>query len=46
MRLASRVAAIEPFWVMECAKAADEIARGPLCDPAQGGRPMVYLNIG
>jgi hypothetical protein len=27
MRLASRVAQIEPFWVMECAKAADEIAR-------------------
>jgi aspartate/methionine/tyrosine aminotransferase len=46
MRLASRVGAIEPFWVMECAKTADEIARGPLCDPAQGGRPMVYLNIG
>ena len=46
MRLASRVELIEPFWVMECAKAADEIARSPLCDPAQGGRPMVYLNIG
>jgi aspartate/methionine/tyrosine aminotransferase len=46
MRLASRVGAIEPFWVMECAKTADEIARGPLCDPARGGRPMVYLNIG
>ena len=31
---------------MECAKVAQEIARGPLCDPARGGRPMIYLNIG
>jgi aspartate/methionine/tyrosine aminotransferase len=46
MKLASRLAAIEPFYVMECAKAADEIARGPQCDPAQGGRRMIYLNIG
>jgi aspartate/methionine/tyrosine aminotransferase len=46
MRTASRLDHIEPFYVMECAKAADEIARGPLCDPAQGGRPMIYLNIG
>jgi aspartate/methionine/tyrosine aminotransferase len=45
-RLASRVAQIEPFWVMECAKAADVIARSPVCDPAQGGRAMIYLNIG
>lgn len=46
MRLASRVDRIEPFWVMECAKTADEIARSPACDPAHGGEPMVYLNIG
>ena len=46
MRLASRVDRIEPFWVMECAKTADEIARSPACDPARGGEPMVYLNIG
>jgi aspartate/methionine/tyrosine aminotransferase len=46
MRLAARLDHIEPFYVMECAKAAQEIARGPLCDPAQGGRPMIYLNIG
>ncbi|MEY4753922.1 MAG: hypothetical protein RJA44_1597 [Pseudomonadota bacterium] len=46
MRLASRVGQIEPFWVMECAKTADEIARSPACDPARGGRPMLYLNIG
>ena len=46
LRLAQRVAGIEPFWVMECAKAADAIARTPACDPAQGGERMVYLNIG
>ncbi|MEJ6004137.1 pyridoxal phosphate-dependent aminotransferase [Paucibacter sp. AS339] len=46
MRLAGRLQQIEPFYVMECAKAAAEIARGPLCDPAQGGRRMIYLNIG
>ena len=46
MRLASRLDHIEPFYVMECAKAAQEISRGPLCNPAQGGRPMIYLNIG
>ena len=46
MKLASRLDHIDPFWVMECAKAADAIARSPECDPAQGGEPMVYLNIG
>jgi aspartate/methionine/tyrosine aminotransferase len=46
LRLARRVAGIEPFWVMECAKAADAIARTPACDPAQGGERMIYLNIG
>jgi aspartate/methionine/tyrosine aminotransferase len=46
MRTASRLEHIEPFYVMECAKAADEIARSPACDPAQGGEPMIYLNIG
>jgi len=46
MKLAGRLDQIEPFYVMECAKAAAEIARGPLCDPALGGRPMIYLNIG
>lgn len=46
MKLAARLDQIEPFYVMECAKAAAEIARGPLCDPAQGGRRMIYLNIG
>ncbi len=46
MKLARRLDHIEPFYVMECAKAAQEISRGPLCDPARGGRPMIYLNIG
>jgi aspartate/methionine/tyrosine aminotransferase len=46
MKLASRVERIEPFWVMEMAKAAREVAAGPECDPAQGGEPMIYLNIG
>ncbi len=46
MRLASRIGNIEPFYVMECAKRADEIARSAVCDPAQGGRHMIYLNIG
>jgi aspartate/methionine/tyrosine aminotransferase len=46
VKLARRLEHIEPFYVMECAKAAQEIARGPLCDPARGGRPMIYLNIG
>ena len=46
MKIASRLEHIEPFYVMECAKAASEIAASALCDPARGGRPMIYLNIG
>ena len=46
IRTARRLDAIEPFYVMECAKAADVIARSPACDPAQGGEPMIFLNIG
>jgi aspartate/methionine/tyrosine aminotransferase len=46
MKLAQRLDHIEPFWVMECAKAAEQIARSPACDPAQGGEPMIFLNIG
>jgi aspartate/methionine/tyrosine aminotransferase len=46
MKLASRLDHIEPFYVMECAKAAAELAASALCDPAQGGRPMIFLNIG
>jgi aspartate/methionine/tyrosine aminotransferase len=46
MKLAARLDHIDPFYVMECAKAAAEIARSPVCDPTQGGRRMIYLNIG
>lgn len=46
MRTAQRLDRIEPFYVMECAKAAQEIAHSPACDPARGGSPMIYLNIG
>ena len=46
MKLASRLDRIEPFYVMECAKAAVEIARSAECDPARGGTPMIFLNIG
>ena len=46
MRTARRLEHIEPFYVMECAKAADAIAHSPACDSARGGEPMIYLNIG
>ena len=46
MKLAQRLSHIEPFYVMECAKAAAELARGPECDPRLGGKPMIFLNIG
>lgn len=46
MKLAGRLAAIEPFYVMECAKTAAQIAQGPRCDESAGGRRMIYLNIG
>jgi aspartate/methionine/tyrosine aminotransferase len=46
IRVSSRLEHIEPFYVLECAKAADAIARSPACDPALGGEPMIFLNIG
>jgi aspartate/methionine/tyrosine aminotransferase len=46
MKLASRLDHIEPFYVMEVSKAAAALAAGPACDPAQGGRRMLWLNIG
>jgi aspartate/methionine/tyrosine aminotransferase len=46
IRTAQRLEHIEPFYVMECAKAADLIARSPECDPARGGESMIFLNIG
>jgi aspartate/methionine/tyrosine aminotransferase len=42
LRTASRLDHIEPFYVMECAKAASELARSPEC----AERPMIFLNIG
>jgi aspartate/methionine/tyrosine aminotransferase len=42
MKLARRLDHIEPFYVMECAKAAVEIARSPECADS----PMIFLNIG
>jgi aspartate/methionine/tyrosine aminotransferase len=45
-RLAARLDHIEPFYVMECAKAAQALADSPACDPAAGGSPMIFLNIG
>ncbi|HSW07664.1 pyridoxal phosphate-dependent aminotransferase [Aquabacterium sp.] len=46
MKTARRLDHIEPFYVMECAKAAVEIAASPACDPRQGGERMLFLNIG
>lgn len=42
MKLATRAGRIEPFYVMEVAKAAAERAR----TTGTGGREMVFLNIG
>lgn len=46
MKLAGRLDRIEPFYVMELAKAAAHMAASPACDPAQGGRRMIRLNVG
>jgi len=42
MRIASRAQKIEPFYVMEVAKAATALAR----EVAHGDAPMIFLNIG
>ena len=42
MKLARRLDHIEPFYVMEFAKAATELARSAEC----ANRPMIFLNIG
>jgi aspartate/methionine/tyrosine aminotransferase len=42
LRISSRAGRIEPFYVMEVAKAASQLAR----EFAQGQRPMIFLNIG
>jgi len=42
MRISGRAQRIEPFYVMEVAKAASELAR----QVAQTDSPMIFLNIG
>ena len=42
MRIASLIERIEPFYVMEVAKAASQLAR----EVAHTDRPMIFLNIG
>ena len=42
MRTSARAARIEPFYVMEVAKAASRLA----AEVAQSARPMIFLNIG
>jgi len=42
MRIARRAERIEPFYVMEVAKAASQLAR----EVARSERPMIFLNIG
>ena len=42
MRISARAERIEPFYVMEVAKAAGALAR----DVAHTDRPMIFLNIG
>ena len=42
MKISARAQRIEPFYVMEVAKAASQLAR----EFAHGDRPMIFLNIG
>jgi aspartate/methionine/tyrosine aminotransferase len=42
MRISTRAQRIEPFYVMEVAKAATQYAR----EFAHSQRPMIFLNIG
>ena len=42
MRISARAQRIEPFYVMEVAKAASQLAR----EVAHSDRPMIFLNIG
>ena len=42
MRISARARRIEPFYVMEVAKAAAQLAR----EVAHSDRPMIFLNIG
>ena len=42
MRISRLIERIEPFYVMEVAKAASQLAR----EVAHTGKPMIFLNIG
>ncbi len=42
MRISQRAQRIEPFYVMEVAKAASKLAR----EVAHSDQPMIFLNIG
>ncbi|MDD0837037.1 pyridoxal phosphate-dependent aminotransferase [Curvibacter sp. HBC61] len=42
MKISTRAGRIEPFYVMEVAKAASQLAR----EVAHSSRPMIFLNIG
>ena len=42
MKISTRAQRIEPFYVMEVAKAASKMA----LQVAHGDRPMIFLNIG
>ncbi|MDD0817149.1 pyridoxal phosphate-dependent aminotransferase [Curvibacter sp. HBC28] len=42
MKISTRAGRIEPFYVMEVAKAASQLAR----EVANSSRPMIFLNIG
>ncbi|MCB2017008.1 MAG: pyridoxal phosphate-dependent aminotransferase [Hydrogenophaga sp.] len=42
LRISQRAQRVEPFYVMELAKAAADMAR----QASAGSRPMIYLNIG
>jgi aspartate/methionine/tyrosine aminotransferase len=42
MKISRRAERIEPFYVMEVAKAATQLAR----DVARSDSPMIFLNIG
>jgi aspartate/methionine/tyrosine aminotransferase len=46
IKTASRLDHIEPFYVMEFAKAASALAHSPACDPTRGGETMIFMNIG
>lgn len=46
MRVSARAQKIEPFYVMEVAKAAAEIQARLTRNGAENSRPMRYLNIG